>query len=186
MPPSDQSPSPDSAIRSKCERVAGTMPLLHVTSGRAGRPMLWDIASDEIPTSSAEHNYCGDGARFAEEQAGYPPSVYFYAGRANPRYGQVALAFGPEVEDGRFHSATPFDSGSVVKRNPVTALNLELGLPDDATDEQELQARVQYSQAATITGDWRAAFARWLATFFPSGVEGYWERRPVVSDPEGL
>ena len=71
--------------------------------------MLWDIASDEIPTSTAERNYCGDGARFAEEQVGCPPSVYFCAGRANPRYGQVALAFGPEVE--RFHSAPPFDSG---------------------------------------------------------------------------
>jgi hypothetical protein len=183
VPPAEPLPSPDPT---PFARAAARVPLLHVTSGRVQRPMFWDIAAGDIPTSAVENEYCGDGARFVEQQAGYPPSVYFYAGRANPRYGQVTLAFGPEVEEGRFHSATPFDTGSVVKPLPDTALTLELGLPADAPAERQLQSRVEYCKAATVTGDWRAAFANWLATYFPSAVGGYWERRPEVPDQARL
>lgn len=186
MPPMDNLPTPEPATLERCQRAAARMPLVHVTSGRVGRPMLWDIVLGVIPTSEAENEYCGDGARFAEEQAGYPPSVYFYAGRANPRYGETALAFGAEAENGRFHSVTPFDTGSVVNRTPDTALALDLGLPPDAATADQVRKRAEYCKAATVTADWRSVFARWLAGYYPSGADGYWERRPELPDPEGL
>ena len=112
--------------------------------------------------------------------------MYFYAGRANPRYGEAALAFGPEAEAGRFHSATPFDSGSVVKADPDRALGLDLELPADAPSEEQLRARTAYCEAATVAEHWRTTFAHWLAAYYPGGWVGYWERRPERPDPEGL
>ncbi|MGA7498240.1 MAG: hypothetical protein WBX00_16050 [Isosphaeraceae bacterium] len=104
MPPLDNLPglpADMSGFLSVSERVH----LLHVTHGRAGRPTLADLVrSGEIPTSEESQGYCGPGTRFVEEQVGYPPSVYFYAGRACPVYGQAALAFAPASEGHRFHS----------------------------------------------------------------------------------
>jgi hypothetical protein len=118
-----------------------------------------------------------------ELQVGYPPSVYFYAGRACPDYGQVALAFAPASERDRFHSATPFGTGGVVRQDLSSALHLNL--QPDGLDERDA-----YCKASTIPADqdpgWRASFARWLATHYPSDPAGYWLRAPETPDPESL
>jgi hypothetical protein len=176
MPPMDHLPPPDAEVLALCEQVAAKMPLVHVTSGRAGRPMLWDIAGGEIPTSETEHAYCGPTTRFVEGVLGFQPSVYFYAGRAHPRYGDVALAYLPEVEQGMDPSATPFDSGGVARDD---GRGFRFTLPGG-------MSRADFARASVVGAAWRSAFARWLAAYYPSGVEGYWERPPEREDPDGL
>jgi hypothetical protein len=158
--------------------------LLHVTHGRAGRPTLADLVrSGEIPTSEVSKGYCGPGTRFVEQHLGYPASVYFYAGRACPDYGQAALAFAPASERDRLHSATPFGTGGVVKKDLNNAFRLNLQ-PDD------LEARVAYCRRSTVYADskagWRADFARWLAVYYPTDPAGYWAKAPETRDPEDL
>lgn len=176
MPPMDDLPPLAPEVLSRCEAVAEKMPLIHVTSGRLGRPMLWDIAGGEIPTSEVEHGYCGPTTRAVEADMNLPPSVYFYSGRAHPRYGDVALAFHPEIERKLVHSATPFDSGGVARDDDR---GFRFTLPDGMT-------RADFARASVVGADWRGAFARWLAAYYPSGVAGYWERPPERVDPDGL
>lgn len=179
MPPLDDLPPANPTAAA----AAARMPLVHVCSGRADRPPLWEFAADGIPTSAVESGYAGPGTRYVEDQVGYPRSVYFYAGRACPDYGQVALAFPPAAEAGRFDSATPFGTGGVVKPDLATAFPMALA-PDT------LDARVAYCRASTTPADrrpgWRAEFGRWLAHYFPSGAAGYWGRPPERHDPEQL
>ena len=161
MPPMDNLPPPAPEVLARCEQVAAKMPLVHVTSGRAGRPMLWDIADGTIPTSEEQYRYCGPTTRDVELLLGFPPSVYFYAGRAHPQYGEVALAFLPEVERSVAHSATPFDSGGVARED---------GRGYHFTPPAGM-SRADFARACILEADWRAEFARWLAGYFPSGLE---------------
>jgi hypothetical protein len=163
--------------------MAGRVLLGHVTHGRADRLTLAQVAHlGSIPDSSNQE-YCGLGTRFVEGQCGYPPSVYFYAGRACPDYGSAALGFPPECEGGRIDSITPFGTGGVVKADLGTAFRL-------AIDPDHLAARAAFCRASTIPGGpgWRPTFARWLAHYFPSDPKGYWTRGagPEVADPQGL
>lgn len=182
MPPLDALPRAGPPAAAIPGVVAGRVSLVHVCSGRADRQPLWEFAAAGIPTS-ADADYAGPGTRFVEDQVGYPRSVYFYAGRACPDYGGVALAFPPAVEAGRLDSVTPFGTGGVVKLNPAAAFPMNLS-PDT------LDARTTYCRAATIPAGrghgWRAEFGRWLTYYFPSGAAGYWGRPPQLPDPEGL
>ncbi len=184
MPPLDNLPGLSADLMSGFLSVSERVHLLHVTHGRAGRPTLADLVrSGEIPTSEESKGYCGPDARFVEKQVSYPPSVYFYAGRACPVYGQAALAFAPASERERFHSATPFGTGGVVNQALNSAFRLNLQ-PDG------LDRRVAYCQASTLYANgepgWRADFARWLAYYFPSDPAGYWTKAPEKRDPEDL
>jgi hypothetical protein len=184
MPHLDNLPGLAADLLSRSQSVADRIHLVHVTDGRLGRPTLADLVpSGEIPTSEENKGYCGPGTRFVEEKVGYPPSVYFYAGRACPDYGQVALAFAPACEPDRAHLATPFGTGGVVKRDLGGAFRLNLQ-PDG------LEERVAYSQASTIRADiepgWQASLARWLAAYYPTDPAGYWTRAPETRDPEDL
>jgi hypothetical protein len=136
----------------------------------------------EIPTSAQEHGYCGPNARFVEDQLGLPRSVYFYAGRAHPSYGRVALAFSPSSENDRFDSATPFDSGGLIKPTDRIgdAFRIDLA-PDD------LPTRLTFCRACVVKppSAWRDELARWFAAYYPRGAAGYWEQRPLA-DPENL
>jgi hypothetical protein len=166
------------------QAVADRIHLIHVTHGRLGRPTVADlVGAGEIPTSEESQGYCGPGTRFVEEQVGYPPSVYFYAGRACPGYGQVALAFAPACEQGRVHSATPFGTGGLIKQDLSSAFHLKLQ-PDG------LEQRVAYCKTSTVEAKqepgWRAVFGRWLAAYYPTDPGGYWSRAPETGDPEGL
>jgi hypothetical protein len=164
--------------------VADRVLLVHVSHGRAGRLTLVQVAGRQAIPGSSDTKYCGQGARNVERLCGYPPSVYFYAGRACPAYGQAALAFPPACEAGRIDSATPFDSGGVVQQGERKfRLRLE---PDN------LAARAAYCRASTVPATtppgWRQKFAEWLAYYFLSDPKGYWTREagPEQPDPENL
>jgi hypothetical protein len=184
MPPLDNLPEvPPEQLRQH-QSVAERMHLIHVTHGRPGLPTLADlIARQEIPTSEERNDYCGPGTRFVEGHVGFPPSVYFYAGRACPDYGQVALAFPPTCETDRVHSATPFGTGGVVKQDIGRAFRLNVE-PDD------LGQRIRYCRSSTVAAEkapgWRSLFARWLLVYYPTGAAGYWTKPPEHHDPEGL
>ncbi len=145
---------------------------MHVTD-RIGRPSLIDLLArgGEIPNSAEENGYCGSNARFVEDQVGHSHCVYFYAGRACPTYGSVALAFAPTIEDRRFQTATPFDSGGLIKQPAALHRAFQINLdPDDLTQ------RVAYYQNSVVRppSQWREEFARWLTFYFPDPRD-YWE-----------
>jgi hypothetical protein len=171
-------PGPDAALR-----ASARIPLLHVTDrlGRAGLATL--LQQGEIPTSAEEYGYCGPHARFVEDQIAHPRCVYFYAGRALPAYGRVALAFARAEENARLYSSTPFDSGGIVRPDAEVHLGFRLNLNPD-----NLANRVEYCRQSIMAPptDWREDFARWLGAYFPAGPGGYWDAQPQATDPEGL
>jgi hypothetical protein len=162
-----------------CRNVGQRIALVHV-SGRA-RPFETTVegAPYEIPTSE-DQQYCTDSTRRAESLLGLSPSVYFYAGRAHPSFGWVALAFAAGCETGHTGSATPFDTGGLVHPDPKTRIKLRL---DPADGEAE---RVEYGRTSEIhLAQWRDVFSRVLAAHFASELD-YWMGRPQPFDPEGL
>ena len=165
MPPLDDSVTRDILPSTLARQVADRIHTIHVTH-RLGRPasLLEGLAKRAaIPDSSPANEYCGPGARFVEAECGFPPSVYFYAGRACPSYGGAALAFPPESEKGRFDSATPFDTGGLVKREEELARAFGIELTPGSS-------RVDYCKESTAQatggGEWRPRFAQWLAVYF--------------------
>jgi hypothetical protein len=153
------------------------MPLVHV-SGRE-RPFDTTIQNHphEIPTSD-DPEYYSDLTRRAEDLLGVPRSAYFYAGRAHPDFGNVAMVFAAGCETGHTGSATPFDTGGLV--HPKRHIKLRL-VPTDGEAE-----RIQYGQASEIPLDrWRDVFAKVLAAYFDKAAD-YWLHRPKPYDPEGL
>jgi hypothetical protein len=160
-----------------CRAVAERMLLVHV-SGRE-RPFETTIQNPphEIPTS-VDHGYCSDLTRRAEALLGLEPSVYFYAGRAHPDFGTLAMAFAPTCEAGRTGSATPFDTGGLV--HPRRFIQVRL-VPTDGEAE-----RVEYGRSSEVPlSEWRDVFARVLAAYFPVELD-YWQGGPIPFDPEGL
>lgn len=160
-----------------CRKVAQRIALVHVT-GR-GKPVEMTVESPphEIPTS-ADPQYCTDITRRAEVLLGLPPSAYFYAGRAHPDFGSVALAFAAGCEAAHTGSATPFDTGGLM--HPRRFIKVRLN-PTDGEAE-----RVAYGRSSQVPLDqWRDVFARILAAHFASETD-YWRGRPLPYDPEGL
>jgi hypothetical protein len=157
-----------------CRAIAQTISLVHV-SGRE-RTTMRD-PPHEIPTSM-DAAYCTDDTRRTERLLGLSPSAYFYAGRAHPGFGNVALAFAPGSEALHTGSATPFDTGGLVHPNRYIKIQLS---PADGEAE-----RVQYGKASEVPLErWRDVFARVLAAYFSTAAD-YWEGRPNPWDPEGL
>jgi hypothetical protein len=130
-------------------------------------------APHEIPTS--EHrDYCSEATRNAENLIGLGGSAYFFAGRACPDFGDVALAFSAECETGHTGSVTPFDTGGLINGK------IHGNLP---TSQEE---RARFGQESVIALDtWRTTFAEYIAAYFPDRV-GYWSGRPARLDPEEL
>ena len=160
-----------------CQTIAQRIPLVHV-SGRE-RPFEITVQgmSGEIPTSEDTEYYTHLTPR-AEDLLGLPRSAYFYAGRAHPAFGNVAMAFAAECEADHTGSATPFDTGGLV--HPARPIKLRLA-PADGEAE-----RVQYGKESVIPLDrWRDVFAKILAAYFDDPVD-YWSGRPRPWDPEGL
>ena len=91
----------------KQSRVTATrIPLLHVTGSR--RFPFLRVCTDydgEIPTS-ADTDGASAATRHKEDEFGFGRSLYFYAGRAHPEYGDAALGFAPSVEEGHTGSVT--------------------------------------------------------------------------------
>lgn len=166
------------------QSVAERIHLVHVTGALTDKEewnVFISIVSEtphEIPTS--EHTiYCSDETRQAEDALGLARSVYFYAGRAHPSFGNIAMVFGADCQQDRNGSATPFDTGGFVwQPTPHVKVRLE---PND-----ELTERVRYCRHSELTLDqWRDAFARVLAAYFDR-LEDYWTGRPARLDPDGL
>ena len=134
------------------------MPLVHVSGKVVPFDELLTHPPHEIPTSS-HPTYCSDATRKAERLLGMAPSAYFCAGRACPKFGDVALAFDPSCEIGYTVSATPFDTGGLVHDDRYIKCNLNG--PDDEA------ALVDFARSSEITGPaWRDEFARFLAAYF--------------------
>jgi hypothetical protein len=162
-----------------CRNVGQRIALVHV-SGRA-RPFETTVVDGpfEIPTSD-DVGYCTDFTRRAEDLLGLSRSAYFYAGRAHPSFGSVALAFAADCEAGHTGSVTPFDTGGLVHPDPAKRIKLRLN-PSDGEAE-----RVEYGRSSEIVlNDWRDVFSQVLAAHFASDVD-YWKGRPLPLDPEGL
>lgn len=153
----------------RSQEVAKATPLIHV-DGRF--EAILATPPHVLPTAESL------GTQSAEDALGYERSVYFFAGRACPRFGNVAIAFAPSCEANHSGSVTPFDSGGMVHPNKYIKVTLQ---PDD-----ELPSRVRYGIDSTIPlTEWRAAFAKILAAYFDSDLS-YWNSRPARLDPEEL
>jgi hypothetical protein len=162
---------------SACQSVAQRIPLVHV-SGRE-RPFETTVnsSSHAIPTSE-DTAYYTELTRRAEDLLGLPRSAYFYAGRAHPAFGNVAMAFAADCQADHTGSATPFDTGGLMHPGRPVKLRLE---PTDGEAE-----RAQYGKDSVIPLDrWRDVFGQVLAAYFENADE-YWLGRPNPHDPEGL
>ena len=116
---------------SQARQVATDMPLVHVSGKGVPFDELLTHPPHSIPTSS-HPTYCSDATRRAERLLGMAPSAYFYAGRACPDFGDVALAFDPSSEAGHTVSAHPFDTGGLVHEKRHIKCNLNG--PDDEAE----------------------------------------------------
>jgi len=160
-----------------CRSVADRIPLVHVTG--ESRPFLTTVETppQEIPTSD-DRQYYTDRTRRAESLLGLSPSAYFYAGRAHPKFGPVALAFAPSCETGHTGSASPFDTGGLLHENRYVDVQLD---PADCETE-----RAAYGRASEIPlNQWRDVFGRVLAAYFATELD-YWQGRPRPYDLQRL
>src|SRR5258708_7887434 len=140
----EQSPEQSASFQrnqDKAGQVATSIPLIHVSGKGVPFGRLVQEPPHELPTS-AHPEYYSDDTRRAEQLLAFPCSAYFYAGRAIPEFGNVALAFAPECETGRTGSATPFDSGGLMHEKPYIRLKLT------PTDDED--TRVAYGKASAI------------------------------------
>jgi hypothetical protein len=160
----------------RARELATSVHLIHVT-GPKEVPFdeLLSESPHAIPTS--EHpQYYSDATRRAEDLLGLARSAYFYAGRACPAFGDLALAFEPTIEAGHKVSVSPIDTGGLV--HEMRYIKCALPAPDDDA------SRVEFGKASEITElDWRSEFARFLAGFFDP-LRNYWTGRPTYADPE--
>jgi hypothetical protein len=164
------------ARRPVCDDVASKMPIVHVTGYKRLFKYIFINDPHEIPPTDGSHSL-SSGTRKAEDLLGFKRSVYFYAGRAHRKFGNVALAFFACCEENHTGSATPFDSGGLV--HPRRFIKLKL----DSDDESRL---VQYGKESVLSlSEWRTVFGKILAAYFDNVID-YWKGKPNPHDPEGL
>jgi hypothetical protein len=166
---------------SHAQQIAERIPLIHVTADRRpGRVSFAELFEPDVPVlPTSEHlGFCSDGTRAAEDTLGLPRSVYFYAGRAEPEFGDVALAFDPGTEASHTGSATAFDTGGLVGEYPRC---LKCTLTDAPPEEKRTFAR----RSTVRLRCWRKFFKHQLAAYFSTPAD-YWDGRPAYEDPEEL
>jgi hypothetical protein len=163
--------------QAKALEVAAKMPLIHVSGHYT--PFIDVILTPphELPTSDASAGYCSDYTRSAEDNLGINRSVYFYAGRAHPNFGSLALAFDPACEAAHTGSVTPFDSGGLNGKGEFMRWNLP--------DYHDATLRGFMAQSVIDLADWRVHFAEYLSMYFDPLSE-YWFGRPCRMDPEEI
>lgn len=109
---------------------------------------------------------------------GWTPTVYFYAGRAHPSYGDVKMAFSTANMPQPVRVA-PFDTGGMVDY-PGNKYRIDFST-------LSTNSFVHQAVAECGTGTWRENLATWLAAYFPSDPEQYFRGgRPEQQDPEGV
>ncbi|HXD29697.1 MAG TPA: hypothetical protein VN643_01180 [Pyrinomonadaceae bacterium] len=157
------------------EYAAANMHLVHVSGHFMAFEELFASGCLEIPTSDASTGYCSETARASEQAHGLKSSAYFYAGRACPEFGPVALAFPPECEKDRKGSATPYDTGGLF----CGCIRWSLPDYDPAT-------LAKFTEESIFDlKNWRVDFKKYLAAFFHP-LQAYWSGRPWQDDPDGL
>ena len=138
-----------------CHDIADRILLVHVSGKVVAFESLVANSPCHLPTS-ADEGYCSNHTRRAEDLLSLPRSVYFYAGRACPEFGNVAMAFPADCELRHTGSATPFDTGGLVHPKRYIRVRLE---PDD-----EQAARIDYAGDSELAlNEWRDIFGRVLA-----------------------
>jgi len=157
-------------------KIAKMVHLVHVSStNEVSFDELLTEPPHSIPTSD-HASYCSDATRRAEDLLGLARSAYFYAGRACPAFGDLALAFEPSIENGHTVSVSSIDTGGLV--HPKRYIKCEVA----GTDEDA--ARIEFGKECEVKGsDWRGEFARFLAGYFEP-LADYWKGRPAYEDPE--
>ena len=151
--------------------VANDVHLVHVMKFED----FHDLFKQRLPTLLPCTQDCASKRTLqAQEKLGILPSLYFYAGRALPVHGGIALAFGSEVEKGHHGSATPFDTGGLAHRRIKSNLTNEDGVLRQFTHESMVDLKT-----------WRGQFGKFLAVYFSSPL-AYWTERPCKPDPEGI
>lgn len=165
------------ARRPVCDDVASKMPIVHVTGSNRPFSDLVMNPPHEIPTTDVSHSLSSK-TRNAEDLLGFKRSVYFYAGRAHPKFGNVALAFGPDCEKNHNGSATPFDSGGLVHPNRFIKVRL---------DSDDVNRLIEYGkESVLLLSEWRDRFGMILAAYFGEEVDYWPPGKPNPHDPEGL
>lgn len=143
-------------------KIAKMVHLVHVSStNEVSFDELLTEPPHSIPTSD-HASYCSDATRRAEDLLGLARSAYFYAGRACPAFGDLALAFGPSAEVGRTVSVSSIDTGGLVHSNRY--------IKCEVTGADEDAARVEFGKARNIKepdceasspGFWLDILSRW-------------------------
>jgi len=161
------------ANRENAESVAQSIPILHVTSFESLLSVVLNQPLELVPSREGSE----ESARTvrAEDALGLERSLYFYSGRAFPGFGDVALAFEAGCEDDHTGSATPFDTGGLF------AGHIKTNLPSN--DPLVLRAFTQ--ESLSDLGEWRDAFAVFLAAYFRKPAD-FWGARPCKADPDGV
>lgn len=156
-----------------CQRISSSIPLIHVTCKNG---LLSDLiaASRGLLEVSARASSAG-AATVRDEDAGQLQSaLYFYAGRAYPVLGGLALVFSNHCERNHTGSSTPFDSGGMIRGyiHPFSSCQ-------EATRAAFLQA------SALKLAVWRRRFRLFLAAYFKR-PDHYLDGKPEYPDPEGI
>jgi hypothetical protein len=158
--------------RNKAKRVAKEIPLVHVIRTKH---FLEVVKSPLLMLSITQEGRSSPKTIKAEDTLGLGRCLYFYAGRACPEFGEIALAFDAQCEEEHSGWATPFDTGG------LAAQKIRWNLPDQ-NDERirdfTMKSRVPLEQ-------WRERFASFLETYFPD-LSTYWFSRPCQADPEEI
>jgi hypothetical protein len=154
-------------------RIASRVPVVHVIARTMTPEDCWTLVTDDGSLSLANPN---PNTITAERELLLPRSVYFYAGRAYPGVGGIALAFDPSVDLLHTGSITPFDTGGLVC-GKVKSLKW-------MSDVE----RIEYGRRSIQPlEDWRARFAVFLAAYFnPLGSYVSNFLRPCRNDPDGI
>jgi hypothetical protein len=90
-----------------CPSPGEKIPLVHVTSCKH---LVTTPIPGSFPTSAMTG---GKRTRDAEAALGLKPSVYFFAGRAHPDFGDSVFVYLPNSEAEKPGGATPFDTGAI-------------------------------------------------------------------------
>ncbi len=113
-------------------------------------------------------------ARDTEAAYGLGDCLYFYAGFACPGFGDVVLAYDPELSDGHPGNASTFDTGGMFKGYIQGG-----GLASDAD-----RAAHTASDLGALAS-WRSRLDIWLTEHFRDVVAYLDHTRPFGADPSG-
>lgn len=167
-----------------CTRLANLLPLVHVAGvGRDGLgstfESLFEADLPSLPTSADPVAY-SEATRQAEDVLGMPRAAYFYAGRAHPEFGSMAIAVILARDPATTGAATPFDTGGIYHRGPSGHRFIKTCLDD--TDDS---VRSFCLRSTVDLNEWQDALARFLAAYFRAPKD-YWDSRPHRVDPEEI